>query len=208
MASGNKSNINQIVKACKAAGYSNEATAAFLAIAGVESRFSPIAENTNWSVKTMLKNFRKVRNRGEAFARQLKSAGPIAMANFIYGDKSKGLGNADCSVVTTSPLDGYKFRGHSFVQITGKDAFAKIGKIIGEDLVSNPQKVNSSVEFSAKCCLAFYQYKGVKVSSLVGNNAIEILIKQTGADIGQNHQHKRELYKCFMENFTKNGNFI
>jgi len=208
IAKGNKSNINQIIKACKAAGYGNNAIAAFLAIAGVESAFTPIAEDTRWSVATMMKNFKKVRNRGEPFARQLKAAGPIAMANFIYGDTSKGLGNANCDTVTTTPLDGYKFRGHSFVQITGKDAFAKIGKIIGEDLVSNPQKVNSSVEFSAKCCLGFYQYKGVKTSSLTGDNAIEILIKKTGNDINGNHQHKRELYKCFMENFTKNGNFI
>ena len=209
IARGNKSNIEQIIKACRAAGYGNEATAAFLAIAGVESGFNPVTERVGWSAKFLLANFKRVRARGESFARDLVAAGGIAQANFIYGDPSKGLGNALCDIITTEPRDGYKFRGHSFVQITGKDAFSKVGKAVGVDLVSNPARVNSSVEFSARCCIAFYQYKGIKTSSLVGDNAIGILIKATGSDTSTgNHQHKRELYKCFMENFTKNGNFI
>jgi predicted chitinase len=208
MSRGNKANINAIIKACQAAGYSNNGIAAFLAIAGVESGFTPTAERVGWSAKFLLANFRRVRARGEPFARQLVAAGGIAQANFIYGSKDKG-GNNVCDIITTTPLDGYKFRGHSFVQITGRDAYAKIGKALGVDLLSNPEKVNSSVEFSAKCCIEFYKYKGVKSSQLVGDNAIAILIKQTGNDTSTgNHQHKRELYKCFMENFTKNGNFI
>jgi len=51
-----------------------------------------------------------------------------------YFDKYEGrksLGN-------TQKGDGYKFRGRGFVQITGRANHIKLGKIIGADLVSNP----------------------------------------------------------------------
>lgn len=36
--------------------------------------------------------------------------------------------------------DGYKFRGRGFVQLTGRYNYSKVGKLIGVDLVANPDR--------------------------------------------------------------------
>ena len=43
----------------------------------------------------------------------------------------KALGN-------TQPGDGYRFRGRGYVQITGRANYLQMGKLIGRDLVANP----------------------------------------------------------------------
>ena len=35
--------------------------------------------------------------------------------------------------------DGFTYRGRGYIQITGKDRYERIGNIIGEDLVNNPE---------------------------------------------------------------------
>jgi predicted chitinase len=75
---------------------------------------------------------------GSAFARmsndQLTTLkkDPAQFFDFIYGGR---YGN-------TSPGDGYKYRGRGFIGITFKDNYAKYGKILGIDLVGNPDLAN------------------------------------------------------------------
>jgi putative chitinase len=52
-----------------------------------------------------------------------------ALANKVYGGR---LGN-------TAPGDGWRYRGGGWMQITGKDNYARIGKAIGLDLVARPE---------------------------------------------------------------------
>jgi hypothetical protein len=81
-------------------------------------------------------------------AKAIVSAGPEAYFNKVYGGR---MGN-------TSPGDGYKYRGRGFIQITGKDMYNRVGKMIGEDLVSNPDSANKP-EIAAKIIPAFFQLK-------------------------------------------------
>lgn len=51
--------------------------------------------------------------------------------------------------------DGYKYRGRGFNGITFKSIYEKIGGYIGEDLVSNPDKLND-VDVAAKAAVAYF----------------------------------------------------
>ena len=64
----------------------------------------------------------------EPFVRQ-----PQKLANFVYGNRAD-LGN-------DQPNDGWTYRGRGDSQITGKGGYARFGKLLGLDLVGNPDKV-------------------------------------------------------------------
>lgn len=58
----------------------------------------------------------------------LNAAGQVAFADVVYGGR---MGNDEAG-------DGFRYRGRGYVQITGKGRYERIGNIIGEDLVNNP----------------------------------------------------------------------
>lgn len=61
---------------------------------------------------------------------------PNELAERVYGlgnpKKARELGNID-------PGDGAKFIGRGFIQVTGRASYAKFGRILGVDLVANPE---------------------------------------------------------------------
>lgn len=61
------------------------------------------------------------------------------LANKVYGGR---LGNDLAN-------DGWTYRGRGFAQITGKDLYARVGKLIGEDLVTTPDLAKRP-EYAAK----------------------------------------------------------
>jgi putative chitinase len=75
---------------------------------------------------------------------------PEQLANLVYGGR---MGNTDDG-------DGYKYRGRGYIQLTGRDTYRQIGKIVGIDLEGNPD-LASQVATAPKIACAFWTWKNI-----------------------------------------------
>ena len=134
-----KNNIAIIVDEAKNAGITNpNSIAGMLAIVSKESSFIPKSENLNYSSARLQEVFNIPASRANQIAGK-----PEETANAMYGGR---YGNAE--------NEGYKYRGRGFNQLTFKGNYKKYGNIIGQNLVSNPDKVNN-VRTAAKVLIAY-----------------------------------------------------
>jgi putative chitinase len=137
-----------IAKSLSAAGISDPtAQANILAqIKGETGDFKAKSENLNYSADTLMKLFpNKVKSRAEA--ESIAAQGPEAVGNLIYGGR---MGN--------SANEGYAYRGRGLIGLTGKDNYAKFGKLIGmgDALVKNPDLANDP-EVAKRILVAYFQ---------------------------------------------------
>lgn len=96
--------------------------ARFIAQLHVESAgFTRVVENLNYSAKRLLQVFGTRNGLTDAIAGRLAAAGPVAIANFIYGGEwgKRNLGN-------TGAGDGWEFRGRGLIQLTGKTNYERM----------------------------------------------------------------------------------
>lgn len=103
----------------------------FLAQCAHESiGFKATSENLNYSAAGLKKIFPKYfpQTLSESYARQ-----PEKIASRVYGGR---MGNGD-----ESTKEGYKFRGRGYIQLTGKNNYIEFGKVINDDVVTNPDIV-------------------------------------------------------------------
>jgi len=187
-----------VLGALVAAGYSTKTQANIMANVEKESNFNPRNEEIPKSEKIFsmfggpevgkTKDGRSLNKSGNVIrfptmedAKAIVAAGPEAYFNKVYDGR---MGN-------TSPGDGYKYRGRGFIQITGKDMYIRVGKLIGEDLVGNPDLANKP-EIAAKIVPAFFQLK-MKERKLKLEDFENIDVVNTtvgGADMQSREQRK------------------
>ncbi|ARQ56869.1 phage-related lysozyme-like protein [Rhizobium sp. Kim5] len=122
--------VEALLDACQAYGVTDARHVAYvLATPVIETgnTFEPISENLNYSADGLLRTFSRYFSVTEvaAYARQ-----PQRIANRAYGDR---MGNGP-----ESSGDGWKFRGRGYCQITGRDNYLKFSRLLGVDLVGNP----------------------------------------------------------------------
>lgn len=136
-----------LMKAMAAAGITNPTEQAmFMAQMDHESGgFKSLSENLNYRASSLMKVFRKYFS-SEADAQATAQAGPEAIANRVYGGR---MGN-------TAPGDGFKYRGRGVIQLTGKANYERYGKMIGVDLVNNPD-LASDPDVAAKIAVAYWR---------------------------------------------------
>lgn len=106
-----------------------------------------MTENLNYTPEQLVKMFPNYVS-GINDARGLVQQGPEAIANRVYGGR---MGNV-------APGEGFKYRGRGLIQLTGKQNYEKIGKLIGVDLVNNPD-LASDPEIAQAIAVAYYQDK-------------------------------------------------
>jgi putative chitinase len=90
-------------------------------------RFTAVIENLNYTSAARIKAVWPSRFKTEATA-QAYVKQPQKLANKVYGGR---LGN-------DGPDDGWRYRGRGLAQITGKDLYKRLSKLVGIDLVANP----------------------------------------------------------------------
>ena len=115
---------------------------AILAVIGKESNFKPQSENLKYSAKRIREVWPYITP--EQAAKLANN--PMALANFVYGGK---YGNDKI-------MDGWKFRGRSYNQLTFKNTYKKIGEQIGIDLVNNPDLLNDKA-IGAKATAQYFK---------------------------------------------------
>jgi predicted chitinase len=160
---GNAAQVkNAALAALKTAGITNPTEIAmFMAQMDTESGgFKSLSENLKYSASTLMKLFGKKLTGGMAQAQQIASQGAQAVANFIYGNR---MGN-------TGADDGFKYRGRGIVQLTGKDNYAKYGKMLGLDLVGNPD-LAADPKVAAQIAVAYWKTRVPSAAAQAGNVA-------------------------------------
>ncbi len=99
---------------------------------------------------------------------------PRALANKVYGGR---LGN-------TGPDDGFKYRGRGLIMVTGKDNYARLGKILDVDLLNNPERL--AVPYVAlKSAIAWWE--GNVPDSIMGD-IVKVTKKVNGGTVGLGHR--------------------
>jgi putative chitinase len=71
---------------------------------------------------------------------------PEALANRVYGGR---MGN-------TEPGDGWRFRGRTPLQITGRANYIVIGDLVGQDLTVSPQLLEQP-HYALEACIAWWE---------------------------------------------------
>jgi len=126
--------------------------ASFLAQTGYESgQFNKLVENLTYKTAARLMKVWPKRFPTEA------SAAPYVdneekLANFVYANR---IGNGD-----VNSGDGYRYRGRGIIQITGRSNYADIGKVLGVDLVNNPDLLLTP-DLAAMSAAYFWQGHGL-----------------------------------------------
>lgn len=161
-----------------------------------ESNFTPQSEKLNYNAKEILKLFpNKFNNLKDA--ESIVSKGKEALGNRIYGSR---MGN--------SAKEGYKYRGRGFIQLTGKDNYKKYGKLIGKDLVNNPELANDP-EIAREISLAYFQDKNIDLTNL-GQVNKAIVYKKSASEDNRRLEIASKLYSEMglkpIKGYTKKSN--
>lgn len=129
-----------------------------------------LMENMNYSAKRMTQVWPK-RFPTEKDA-QPYAHNPEKLANKVYGGR---MGN-------DKPGDGWKYIGRGIIQCTGKESYAKFGKLLGIDLVGNP---DLAIDPRYSLHIACEEWKEKGCNALADEDSItKITQKINGGQIG------------------------
>lgn len=173
----------------------NEHLAHFLGQLAHETQgFKRKSENLYYSsasriVRVFKSDFDRNKNRiidaGELAHAERLTKNPEALANFVYQNQN---GNGD-----ESTGDGYKFRGRSAIQLTGRYNYQIFSDYIGEDCVSNPDLVADKYYFES--AVFFFHIRGIwKRCDAVNDDSIEVVTQKINGGLHGYHDRKSRTY--------------
>ena len=135
--------IAAIKKACVSRGLDSKyAQCAILGIIGVESVWLPVQEQHSYKKATLMKTARVSDADAEKYGSNAGGAGMSKKEFFgwFYGTRN-GL----------TPAEG-QYYGRGFIQLTLKDNYVALGKLVGKDLASNPEIMVGTDDATMELC--------------------------------------------------------
>lgn len=137
-------NVNAVLQECCKQGIKNGyAKIGILAVVAKECNFVPRNESFKYTVSRLRQVFPTKTAAYTDYQLQDIVSSEETLANFLYGGR---YGNAKD--------EGFKFRGRGFIQITFKANYELASGDTGEDLVSNPDRLNA-VDIASKAAVKY-----------------------------------------------------
>jgi putative chitinase len=142
-------------------------------------------ENLNYTADQLLKSFPK-KFKDAADAQSTASQGPEAVGNRLYGGR---MGNtAD---------EGFKYRGRGLVQLTGKENYEKFGKMLGIDLLKDPD-LAASPEIAKQIAVAYFKDKQQSGTDLTNIASVGKAVGYAGGE--EETQKRAQMATAYMAN--------
>ena len=160
----------------------------FMAQIEHESNLKPVSENLNYSVKTLIKVFKRKFDRNkDGFLdenEKLKIKEIIGsqekIANFIYANVNGNGGE--------SSGDGWKYRGRGFIQCTARNNYKEFSKYSNIDCLLNPDLLLRE-DNAILCALWFWNSRGLNKYA-DADNILLITKKINGGINGLEHREQ------------------
>lgn len=122
------------------------------------SDFRLVEENLNYSADALLRVFPKYFNSETALKYARK---PILIASRVYGNR---MGNGD-----ERSLEGWKYRGRGYIQLTGKNNYQAFSDATQMDFVNNPDLIKSP-KYALLSAAWFFTKNGIHKVADYGND--------------------------------------
>lgn len=151
-----RGNINLLIDEMNKAKIINPYTqVGILSVIGKESGFIPKNETSYANTKDNVRIREIFTDRVPASDDELNilKTNDEAFFDAVYGPAAAA--KADRNTGNTEPGDGYKYRGRGFNGLTFKTNYKTYGDMIGEDLVTHPDRVNDPL-IAAKIAVQFF----------------------------------------------------
>lgn len=149
--------IKAMIAACDKVGLKSKAQkCALLGIAGGESTWQPLFENTYYDEKRFSQIFPGITNKRpeEEWKKYVRwssdKLGREGFFSYIYGPTTRGKGFFN----HTTDAEGGKYYGRGFIQLTGKSNYVKYNNLakkmgLNIDIVNNPDSLNADLNVCA-----------------------------------------------------------
>ena len=170
--------VLDLMKKMDAAGVPKEKQAIYLGQFKKETgNFKKLTENLNYSSVERLhkifgkKKFQKKNEKGEVVDTASEYVNnPEKLANLVYDDANR---SANTKLGNTEEGDGWKYRGRGFIQVTGRENYAKLSKQLfgDENVLLDDPDILSDPEFGADAAIAWLntKTKGLTTADEVSN---------------------------------------
>lgn len=160
-------------------------------IAHETHNFRSLEENLNYSSQVLLKKYPKLFTKQQIEYIENHPSKAQIIANTIYANRMK---NGDYK-----SGDGYRYRGRGYIQLTGLENYERMSKLIGVDLVNNPD-LAARPDYAAKIAVKYWQ---TRVANKANTSNIAQVTKKISGSARQGLASRKEKLKQYNKELDK-----